>query len=162
MRRTPYHTDSAGFSLVETMVIVVILGIVLTAALPNLWDYVHRDRVRAASEDFEAICGVARVRATATRNLHRVVYAPGSGSYYVERRSGGGWDFASADTMSIPATVQMNGEGGGDPTNHMITFGPSGTVAATDAPAIVRFFNAEGDTSIVSIVRTGRISVRHN
>ncbi len=161
-RRIDHPRASDGFSIIEMLVVLAMLAIVLASALPGLARYTRHDRVRIGAEDFKSICMETREKALTTRSPHRVTYDPATRGYFVERFSEGSWSVTSTDTLFAPGGVSMSGEGGGSGSNHEITFEPFGTVATDDAPAIVRFFNTEDDTSTVSIVRTGRITVRHN
>jgi len=148
--------------MIEVMVILIILGIVMASAIPGIARYTRHDRVRSAAEDFRSTCMRTRARAMATRTLHRVAYNEGTRATVVEQFSGGSWSMVSPDTIRAAHGVTMEGESGGDESNHVITFEPIGTVSATDSPASVWFFNAESDTSTISVVRTGRIVVRHD
>lgn len=62
---------SAGFSLTELMVGIVIIGIVLAAAVPNFASYRESQRMATACDRLAAGCREARARARA-RN-HQVV-----------------------------------------------------------------------------------------
>ena len=153
---------NAGFSLIEMMTVLIVLGIVLAAAVPNVGRYLQHDTVRAEARKFQSYCQVAQQQAQSSRIRHRVVYDPAQSCYYIERAQGGSWSMASADTTILPSSVTMSGGVEGNPTRHIITFEPWGTVAATDVPARVRFVNFRNDSSSVSIVRTGRMIVRGN
>jgi Tfp pilus assembly protein FimT len=145
--------------MVELMTVLVIFGLVLAAAIPSVSTYIRRDQVRMAALGFRSTCMVAQKRAMATRIPHRVVYEPASGTYYIERRESGDWTFASSDTVRIPDHLGMDGGTIGDATNHIITFEALGTVEVDDVPARVQFYNESADTSTVTLVRTGRMTV---
>lgn len=155
-------TDRRGFSMVEVMTVLVIFGLVLAAAIPSVSTYLHRDQVRMAALSFRSTCMVAQKRAMATRTPHRVVYDPLTSAYFVERRTGGVWTLASSDTLRLPDGLTMDGGTTADPTNHVITFEALGTVQIDDVPARIRFFNAAADTSTVTLVRTGRMTVSNS
>jgi type II secretion system protein H len=151
-----------GFSLVEMMTVLIILGLVVAAAVPGVGRYMQHDAVRTAADEFKSRCQIAQQRTLSTRLRHRVIYSPSSSSYYLERHEGGDWTWAGSDTVHLTPNVSMEGGVESDPSRHIVTFEPLGTVAATDVPALVQFFNERHDTSSVSIVRTGRMIVRHN
>lgn len=152
-------SNTRGFSMVEMMTVLVIFGLVLAAAIPSVTTYMRRDQVRAAALSFRSTCMIAQRRAMATRLQHRVIYDPDASSYYIERREGGVWSFDSADSLRLPDGMQMDGGTTVDPTHHVITFEALGTVSTDDVPARVRFFNERADTSEVTLVRTGRMTV---
>ncbi len=154
--------DQNGYSLIEAMVVLLIIGITLAAAVPNVGRYMQHDAVRMAAHNFRSACAVAQKRATATRTRHRVVYEPSGGRYYVEKFEAGSWVFASNDTTRITPNVSMIGGTDGDASNTVLTFEAPGTVASSDVPATIRFYNSHRDTSVVRVVRTGRMTLRHN
>lgn len=145
-----------GFSMPEMMTILVIMGIVLAAAVPNVTRYMRHDQVRGAADSFKSRCMVAQQMAMSTRMRHRVVYDPSASLYHVEKFTGGAWVSALPDTSHLDSGVVMQGGTDGDPTHHIVTFQPLGTVDINDVPATVAFSNTHSDSSTVSIVRTGR------
>ncbi|WP_443191154.1 GspH/FimT family pseudopilin [Pseudomonas indica] len=71
----PWGKTSSGFTLVELMVIVAILGIFAGIAVPSFTDLVKRNRLQSASEEFYGLLQYARTEAvsrgrsiTVTRN----------------------------------------------------------------------------------------------
>jgi len=148
--------------MVEMMTVLVIFGLVLAAAVPSVSMYMRRDRVREAALSFRSTCMIAQKRAMSTRTPHRVIYDTDTGAYFIERRNGGSWDFASSDSLWLPEGLTMAGGIEGDPNHHVITFEALGTVDTGDVPATIQFFNANSDTSSISLVRTGRMTVTHS
>jgi len=152
---------AGGFSAIEVMTVLVIMGIVLAAAVPNVTRYMRHDQVRMAAESFQSHCMVAQQRTMASRVPHRVVYDPGSASYRTERQESGLWEPISADSTALDPGLSMNGGTDTDPSHHVITFEPRGTITMSDVPATVLFTNGEHDSSWVRLVRTGRMVVHH-
>lgn len=153
----------AGFSMVEMMMVLVILGITLAATVPNITRYRRHDQVRMSAEKFRAICNLAQRKAMATRVDHRVVYEPGDEPlFYLERLNGTDWEMASGDTIRADPGISLVGSTDGSPGNTVLTFEPLGTVEMADVPATVQFYNTHRDTSTVRVVRTGRMALRHN
>ena len=54
------HFRQRGFTLIELMVTVTILGIVLAIAVPNFTDWLNRKRVEGAANEFNALIQFAR------------------------------------------------------------------------------------------------------
>ncbi len=151
----------AGFTLVETMVVVVVIGIVFAIAVPNLAQTNRGRRVEAAANDLAARMNLERQRTIATRIPHRLVLLPGSHAYRTERLVNDSTWAADGDSVyRIPAQVIWDFEAGGDPVNTDIEFESRGTVLAEDTPLVIHFADAEGDSATVSLVRTGRVTVR--
>ena len=78
----------------------------------------------------------------------------------MERREAGSWVQDPTQTFTWSEDVQALLDVGGSSTNNDIEIEPQGTVLSMDAPALIRFANAHGDTAAVSFVRTGRLRVR--
>jgi prepilin-type N-terminal cleavage/methylation domain-containing protein len=153
-----------GFSLVELMMVIVVFGIVVAAALPNVGHYLQKDYVRKSAEEFKLVCQKTQQLAQRSRQSHRVVYQPAQQRYFVER-----WDFTASswvpaigDTTDLPGSVFIEGGTDTDPTQHMVTFEPLGTIAVSDCPATIEFTNADSDSTTISVVRTGRMVIRHH
>jgi prepilin-type N-terminal cleavage/methylation domain len=66
MKRMPFNRQS-GFSLLELMITLGILGILTTIAYPSMRDFMRRNRVVAESNSIQADLQLARGQAAATR-----------------------------------------------------------------------------------------------
>src|SRR2546422_5190292 len=49
-----------AFTLIELMVVVAILGVIMTIAIPSIYQTLHKDSLRAAVSDVMEICSHAR------------------------------------------------------------------------------------------------------
>jgi prepilin-type N-terminal cleavage/methylation domain-containing protein len=65
------HTDVRGFTTTELMVGLVIVGIVIAAAVPNLRSYRESQRMSSACDRIAAMCRSARAKARAQN--HQIV-----------------------------------------------------------------------------------------
>lgn len=150
-----------GFTLVETMIIVVLLGLLLAMAIPSFTDSNRRRRTEAAAADLSTCLQIARSRTVATRTPFRVVLDPEARTFWTERsESDSTWVRDPDEEHALPPGVAWSSEAGGDPGNTDIEFEGRGTIQAEDAPFTVVFTNAREDTFILSLVRTGRLTVR--
>src|SRR6266436_656792 len=59
--RTTHHAPA--FTLIEIMVVVAIMGIVMTIAIPTVYQQLHPESMRKAVSDVMEACGHARARA---------------------------------------------------------------------------------------------------
>jgi type IV fimbrial biogenesis protein FimT len=75
-----------GFSLVELMVVVAILGMVAAAAAPSYQNYVQNSRIRSVSESI--LNGLQKARTEALRNNASVRFV---------NQADGGWDVCTVD-----------------------------------------------------------------
>jgi len=159
MRDRPQRME--GFTLVEAMVVVTILGLLLAAAAPSFQNSNQRRRVESAARELGATLQVARQRTVATRIPHRVVANVGDRVFWTERSlNDSSWVRDPDLDHVLPHGVNWSFQAGGDPANSDVEFESRGTVVAVDAPLTARFANAEGDSFVVSAVRTGRVIVR--
>ncbi len=150
-----------GFTLIEVMVVVVIIGIVLAVATPDLGHRNEWTRLESAARSLSTRLQTARARAVAQRVPYRVVLDPAASTYVIERQ-------ADDSTWVRDPDVEYTAEGidgieveiGGDTDSVAVVLEPRGTVQAEDVPAVVRFLGSRGDTAEVSVVRTGRVTVR--
>lgn len=151
---------NGGITLVETMVVVVIVGLLLAVAIPNFARSNRGRTVEAAANDMAARINLERQRAIATRIPHRLLLIPGSNCYRTERQENDSTWVADGDS-TYPISVQVIWEfaAGGDEQNVDIEFESRGTVREEDAPFSIKFSNADGDSASVSLVRTGRVTV---
>src|SRR5438477_5959589 len=53
----------AAFTLIEIMVVVAIMGIVMTIAIPTVYQQLHPESMRKAVSDVMEACATARARA---------------------------------------------------------------------------------------------------
>lgn len=158
--RTP--ASNTGITLVETMVVVVIMGLLLAVGVPNFSRSNRGRRVEAAADDIAARINMERQRAVATRIPHRLVLLPGSNGYRTERQETDSTWVADGDSIyELSPQVLWAFDAGDDPQNTDIEFESRGTIRAEDAPLFITFSNAEGDSATVSLVRTGRVTVHH-
>ncbi|HIG70116.1 MAG TPA: prepilin-type N-terminal cleavage/methylation domain-containing protein [Myxococcales bacterium] len=66
---------SAGFTLVEAMVVVAIIGIVMASSVPNITRYFENGRGRAAAKSIADALNVARAQAIRTGSNHVVFFS---------------------------------------------------------------------------------------
>jgi len=160
MRQSSRHSVS-GFTLIEAMVVLVIFGLVIAAAVPNFAQSNQRRQVEAAARDLSARIQIARQRAIATRVPHRLLLVPDENLYRTEWMADDStWARFPDEDYPIPPAVDWWFTAGGEHSNTDIEFENRGTVQADDAPLIVSFANAHSDTFTLSLVRTGRVVVR--
>jgi type II secretion system protein H len=156
----PGRRSGPGFQLIELMVVLVVLGIVLAAAVPN---FTHRNswaRIEGAAREMSARMQTARSKAVAQRVPYRLVLDRYGPSYVFERRQDDStWVRDPDRVFEVEGTAGMTTSLGGDPAANEIYFETRGTVRDEDSPAEVRFTNAGNDTATVRLVRTGRVTV---
>ncbi len=153
--------DRSGFALVEMAIVLVILGILIAAAVPDLARSNRTRRVEAAANDMSARIQLARQRTLASRIPNRIAIERDARLYRIERLADDStWVRDPDEDYALPPGVDWSVEAGSDPTNADVEFESRGTILAEDAPLTVHFTNSQGDSTRLSLVRTGRCVVR--
>ena len=102
----------SGFTLLEIMIVVGIMGIILTMGVPIVVKAWHRAPMAKALTDVETVCSLARAQAIMQGKQVDVIFYPREGRFAVSGGAGSGG----------------GGSGGGSP-------GPIGSIPLTGAPA---------------------------
>lgn len=142
MRRM--RTDSAGFTLLELILVLLIIAITLMAAAPSLAGFGRgRSAVNTAGK-FVAVARWARSQAVSDGTTYRLNIDPPNGRWWLTKDNGTTFvkvDTAFGQEMKVPDDVKMTTDAtqvDGTPT---IVFDPSGR----SDPAVVRFVGQRGD-----------------
>src|SRR5882762_2785931 len=114
-RRRPQR----GFTLIEIMISLTVLGILLMVALPSFGTWLQNQQLRAASEATLNGLQVARAAAIQRNVLVQFVSGPGTG-----------WSVAEVAT---PVVVQSRAHEEGSP-NAVLDVTPAGATTVTFAP----------------------------
>jgi len=152
---------AGGFSLVETLIVIVILGVVLAIAFPRLVRARARIDVTAAREAFGSAHSLARQVAGQYGRLGKLHLDPNGNSFWI-----------TIDTSSIPGlqildtirpVVDIDGQFGGvrvDAKPKTFCFDPRGLPTARgacDLPNATIVFSRGRVADTVTISRLGRL-----
>ena len=122
-----------GFTLIEIMVSLTVLGILLMVALPSFSEWLQNQQLRAASE--ATLNGLQVARAAAIRRNVLVQFVSGPGT---------GWSVTEVGTGLV---VQSRAHEEGSP-NAVITVTPAGATTVTFAPLGSVVANADGSATV--------------
>src|ERR1043166_6167284 len=79
----------AAFTLIEIMVVVAIMGIVMTIAIPTVYQQLHPESMRKAVSDVMEACATARARAILDGAPMDLVIHPADKRFEVSASGGG-------------------------------------------------------------------------
>lgn len=122
LRRATSAMRSAGFSLIELMLAVLILSLVLAKAVPSVMDYIRNDRIRSVAEEMRDGLHTARMEAIRRNTTINFVpnatgwsvVAPGVGGApdeILHERAAKAAEVSTLAAAPSSATVAFNGSG---------------------------------------------------
>ena len=82
MRRSEPGSDERGYSLVELLVVVAVIGVVLLVTVPALLQLLPQYRIRSAASEASASIRMIRQRAITMRTPHRVSFDFNANRYH--------------------------------------------------------------------------------
>lgn len=145
----------AGFSLIELMIVIVLIGVVMTIAAPT-WQKVraNTDLKSAAREIMNDLSNTKQRAITENLDVYRMTFNIGGNSYTLSRTDGvtaGTWtkSMASFGTSIVLNNVDFSGT--------VVSFRARGTV--TNGSLVLR--NGWGSSATITVNITGRTYVTY-
>lgn len=133
--KPPRHGLAAGFSIVETMVVVAIFVVVASIAVPNLPTLMLDLKLRGAAQEVAGFYQQARMRAVQDDSYYEVLSTPDIPGMFIDVNGNGA--VAGSPRIELPAEVALINAGapagldqtklGFDPTGPTDTFDHDGT-----------------------------------
>ena len=123
--------NDRGFTLMELMITMAIIGIIAVTAIPNMIGWVPRYRMSTGARDVHDAVQLAKIRAVKENVSTVLTFNAGNGSYALFVDNGAGT--ADADLDGIPDGLNDGVQNGAEatllqrrlPTDVQITAGPT-------------------------------------
>jgi prepilin-type N-terminal cleavage/methylation domain-containing protein len=98
------HNRDRGFTFIEMVIVILILGIMTMVALPAMNDFLTDETINAAADAVVTAVYFARTTAIATGANHRVGFDTATNAFQVERYTGGVPPDETFETVQNPLT----------------------------------------------------------
>lgn len=132
----------AGFSIIELMVVVVIMGIVLAASVPALRQHTETVNLTKGSREVESSLKLARTRSVSTNRSVVVVFDTDAGTYLLFEDTDDDGNQDAGETSSGPFDVPKKvAIGSVSFARNTVTFTPSGAASETGSVVLVNTRN---------------------
>lgn len=111
MRETILMKKNSGFTLMEVMVVIAIIGITAAIAIPNVISYLPKHRLNGGARDVYSAMQYARLKAVKERTPVSIIFNTGTDSFTVFDDSNGNGSIDGGDTVlktgNMPPDVDM-------------------------------------------------------
>ena len=105
MKLVAPHMPARGFTLIEIMVVVAIMGLILAMGVPSILAAIKKDGMRKAISDLQDVCAQARGQAIMQNHTVSVEFHPGEKSFATG--SGDGAYSGKPTSGTLPAGVDL-------------------------------------------------------
>jgi type IV fimbrial biogenesis protein FimT len=162
----PYPLLHKGFSFIEVLVVMVIIGIMSTIAVPNLSTMMKSYRLKSAADDLASTLQLARMTAI-SQNAHSVItfnIANQTYSVFSDNGEGGGTINDGTQSGSEPTikTIDVRNEYSNEVTMNTPSFGVSNffnSQGMCNSGGSIVFQNTSGESRQVQIAQGGSVKV---
>lgn len=139
----------AGFTLIELMIVVVVIGIFAAIALPSFSSVLNRMSVRAAADEFYSLLQYSRAEAVTRGTTINISAAVGTTNIIVKA---GNTTLRQVGTAGLQAGVAINSD------VNSVNFTPTGTASTNACFQIVYPTNSSVAAQYIALLTSGRIT----
>ncbi len=102
---------SSGFTLLELMIILCLMGIIAAIAMPNFMSWKHNYRLKAAAQDVYSNFQLAKITAVRRNTLCTIAFNKDAGSYTVFVDADQNLAVTDGDEILVTMNLQKEYEG---------------------------------------------------
>ncbi len=150
-----------GFTLIELMIVMAILGIVLAIAAPNFTKYLHNTNLKNAVRDLAGDIHNTKQTAAAQAVHYEMIFDNTNNKYEIKKCGSNSTDPCNVKTADkSPASVA--GYIAIDSLTYpssKISFQPRGTISPSGS---ITLKNDKGSTATITSTIMGKVSVQYN
>jgi Tfp pilus assembly protein FimT len=159
------RNNESGWTVVETIVIVLIVGIIATIAIPNFTPMLETTKLRAAALNIQRLLAAARTRAVSDPNVHCGVFFRDSVVMILPDTSGTPYVVTAQDSNTkylgiykLPKKIFVYSLAADPITNNFIVFRGDGSAKYGGSVYVVNRYNKTRTISVRAT--TGKIKVQ--
>lgn len=141
-----------GFTLIELMIIIALLAIVISIAVPNFTQFIRNNNVQAKADELNSFLHYARAQAIATRKPYEVVFTSINTEISLNQKGKG------TDRKMEVNTAKAIVRGSGSATS-IVEYLPSGAVSAEGALSVC--YDNDAANGYVIEIRSSGLTQRH-
>lgn len=147
-----------GFTLVELLVVMGIIGVIVAASVPGMMSYGQQIRLKAATREMMGLLSLARSMAISSRSPRTVLVNPDAHEAAIEETLNDGEPKRIRLSPGVSVKVQTSGQSGSSSGPVRLAFQPSGSLSGRSVLVILS--NNDKQQTIAVTAATGSISVK--
>ena len=174
--------DGSGFTIIELIVVVAIIGITAAIAIPNIISWIPTMRVNSAARDMVSEMQLARMKAVSERNNYVITFDTTTNQYSIYDDGDNDGAEASELVKTVDVDTDYSGiqfgyvagetETSGDPISNSVTFTgtprrvafkPNGTANKVGSVYLIPTEDIAGSRRdrqrAITVIQTGRIKL---